>query len=229
MLRRSIICCTVGWLASVTAAYATSYSDRTSFNAALASAGLTAGSDNYESYSLGPISNGDTRGAFTYSFDPSLTQPAVASDGNGGQALGGSPNDVFVGGDAVSLTFTGPRPLQAFGADFFYAPNFEALPGDLYQLEIADGAAAGTTLGNPAGLDANGGSFFLGFIEDPGAAFRSVQIFSVTPLDSSGNPYLDPAYQVDNLAFAASVPEPSLLALLTLGLSLLAFRLRAAR
>jgi hypothetical protein len=153
----------------------------------------------------------------------------VASDGAGGQALGGSPFDVFVGGDAVTLTYNGVRPLQAFGADFFYAPNFEALPGDLYQLAIADGAAAGSSVGNPAGLDANGGSFFLGFVVDPGAAFRSVQLFSVAPLDGDGNPYLDPAYQVDDLAFAAQVPEPPLAAMMTLGLSLLAFGLRRNR
>src|SRR5690349_399214 len=213
----------------VSAAYATAFTDRGSFNAALASAGLTGASDDYESYSLGPIANGGTRGSFTYSFNASLTQPAVASDGAGGQALGRSPFDVFVGGDAVTLTFNGARPLQAFGADFFYAPNFEALPADLYQLAIADGTAAGSTIGNPAGLDENGGSFFLGFIVDPGSAFRSVQLFSVTPLDGDGNPYLDPAYQIDNLAFAAQVPELPLPAMMTLGLSLLVFRLRRNR
>ncbi|HET7380148.1 MAG TPA: PEP-CTERM sorting domain-containing protein [Gaiellales bacterium] len=224
-----VIAIVLGCLAHAATAEATSFTDRAAFDATLVAAGLAASTDTFETYSLGDIPNGGTRGSFQYSFDPGQTQPAVASDGAGGQALGGSPFDVFVGGDSVTLTFTGATPLRAFGADYFYAPNFEPLPGDLYQLGIADGAAAGTTVGNPPGLDASGGSFFLGFIEDTGSAFRKVDIFSTTPLDASGNPYLDPAYQVDNLTFAApaatGVPEP---ASLTLALAALGFLAIAA-
>jgi hypothetical protein len=72
MLRRSFRAgfCRAIFLAlaavSASAAYGTAFTDRSSFNAALVGAGLTGLSDDYESYSLGPIANGGTRGAFSY-------------------------------------------------------------------------------------------------------------------------------------------------------------------
>ena len=92
-----------GWLVPLGATYGMAFTDRTSFNAGLIAAGITAGTDTYETYSLGPISNGGTRGSFMYSFNSTLTQPAVSSDGVGGKALGGAPFDVFVGGDTAQI------------------------------------------------------------------------------------------------------------------------------
>lgn len=201
-------------------AHALTYTDRVAFSAALA--GRATLFEDYESYALGNIANGQTLGDFTYSFAAASTQVGVFSDGAGGQALGGAPYEVFVGGNAVNLTYNGVVPLIAFGADFFYAPNFEPLPGNLYQLTILDGNGVGTTLGNLAGLDASGGSFFLGFIGNPGFEFTKVGLQSLTQLDADGNAYLTPAYQVDNLLYgAAPVPEPGTLALLFAGAVLL--------
>ena len=196
---------------------------------ALAAGSLAIGTENYETRPLGTIGNGQTLGSFTYSFNPAVTQAAVASDGNGGRALGGALFDVFVGGDSVTLHFGGVRPLVAFGADYFYAPSFESAPADIYRLSLLDGVAAGTTASNGPGLDPAGGSFFLGFIEDAASAFRDLRVFAAIPTDAEGDPlFLDAAYQVDNLVFAASdlasadVPIPGTLPLMALGGGLLA-------
>jgi hypothetical protein len=137
--------------------------------------------------------------------------------GFGGQALGG-PFDVFVGGDVVTLTFTGST-LRAFGADFYYAPAFEALPAGLYQIRVDDGSGTGTLVGNIDGLDSGGGSFFLGILADAGSQFGTVSLLSLVPSDASGEPYLVPAYQVDNLVYepASVVAEPSSLSLVIIG------------
>ena len=147
-------------------AQATVYHDRTQFTAALA--GFASLTDNYEGYSPGPVVLGDALGDFVYGFDGAVTQPAVVSDGAGGQALGGSPFDVFVGGDSVTLTFqplmllTNPQ-LFAFGLDFAYGPSFDAIPADTYRLTIGDGLAAGQFAGNltldPAGARSSWASF----------------------------------------------------------------------
>jgi hypothetical protein len=192
--------------ASVTPAEAgiIAFTDRTAFLIAL---GGSAASDDYEAYALGDIANGSTLGDFSYTFGPTV-QPAIAPSFVG-QALGGAPFDVFVGGDAVTLA-SAPL-LRAFGADFYYAPAFEAVPGNLYQLRVDDGSGAGSFVGNLDGLDPAGGSFFLGLSADPGFEFRTVTLLSFAPLDQNGDPYLTPAYQVDNLVYkrASSVPEPN--------------------
>jgi hypothetical protein len=223
-----VLCCSVP-------AYATTFTDQASFSAALA--GLSASHDNFEAYSLGTMANGQTAGAFSYSFDPAVSQPGIASDGNGGQALGDTTfgvglNDgsgAFVGGESVILTHLGANPLIAFGADFSYAPAFDALPGALYQLLIRDGNGAGTIAVNLPGLDPSGGTFFLGFIGDP---FTTISLQSLAT-DADGNPFLTPAYQVDNLIYAsatsAPVPEPGTLLLLAIGTAslMLCTRIRA--
>jgi hypothetical protein len=189
------------------------FTDRTAFLTAL---GGSPAADDYEAYALGDITNGSTLGDFAYTFGATM-QPAIVTGGFGGQALGG-PFDVFVGGDAVTLTFDGSL-LRAFGADFYYAPAFEAVPGNLYQIRIDDGSGAGTFVGNLDGLDPAGGSFFLGLLADPGFEFKTVTLLSLAPLDQNGDPYLTPAYQVDNLVYAraSSVPEPGSLMLLMVG------------
>lgn len=204
--------------------YATVYTDRAAFVAALGSLASSTATDNYESHPIGALGNGQALGAFDYSFDATTTQPAVASDGNGGHALGGAPNDFFVGGDAVTLKFNGARPLLAFGADYFYGPSFLPAPAAIYRISLQDGAAAGATASNGPDLDPAGGSFFLGFIEDTPDAFRSLRLDSVVPVDAGGSPlFLDPAYQIDNLVFATApaVPEPGTACLMALGLGVL--------
>jgi hypothetical protein len=133
-------------------------------------------------------------------------------DGSGGQALGGSPFDVFVGGDSVTLTEAGGYRLRAFGADFVYAPSFDVIPTDTYRLGIGDGAAAGLFAGSLDSVDPNGGSFFLGLIAAPGFEFTQVNLFSV----QTDPAFLVPAYQTDNLIYAV-VPEPGSLAVALLG------------
>lgn len=199
------------------------YTDRTAF---LAAVGTPVTAEDFEAHAAGPVSDGATLGDFRYGFDASVVQPTVAPGGWGGRALGG-PFDVFVGGDAVSLTYTGATALRALGADVLYAPSFDTVGANLYRLLLADGAAAGAFAGNPV-LDAAGGAFFLGLIADAGSEFHQVGLLSVVPVDANGDPLLLPAYQFDNLAYAAlattPVPEPA-----TLVLVLLAWAIGAAR
>jgi hypothetical protein len=202
------------------------FKDRASFNAAL-SGFLTV--DDFESYSPVDIATGGRRGDFLYTSDPNITQPAIVPGGNGGQALGGSPFDVFVGGDVATLDFRSTSLpagslLGAFGADFLYAPSFDAIAGDTYRLSIGDGNAAGQFAGNLDGLDGSGGTFFLGIIAEPSALFSQVNLYSVQ-IDPNT---LVPAYQIDNLAYAA-VPEPSAIFGLVLGGIVLMTRLRRSR
>lgn len=206
-----LVVCGLLFLTAAANAGVTAYHDRAAFTAALDRASVF--TDDYESYPLGEIPLDGRRGDFLYSFDPTVLQPAVVPGGFGGQALGGSPFDVFVGGDAVTLAFAPADPaqatvLRAFGADFLYAPGFDAIPADTYRLGIVDGGAAGAFVGNED-LDPAGGSFFLGLIADPGTEFTRLSLFSVQPDPD----FLVPAYQVDNLIYA-TVPEPSTLALL---------------
>jgi hypothetical protein len=206
------------WIVGVANAAVVFYQDRAVFIAALAGAPLTA--ESYETYALSDIALGGRRGDFLYQFDPTAVQPAVVADGAGGQALGGSPFDVFVGGDVVQLRFQ-PLALKpgliAFGADFSYAPSGPDIPPDTYRLGIEDGAAVGQFGGNAANLDLAGATFFLGVIADSALLFTSVSLSSV----QTDPGFLVPAYQVDNLVFAtraATVAEPVTLWMLMLGL-----------
>src|SRR5262249_26235713 len=175
---------------------------------------------------LGDINTGDRRGRFLYSSDQNITKPAIVPGDNGGQALGGSPFDVFVGGDTVTLTVTGGSTLRAFGADFLYAPSFDTIPENTYRLGIADGPVSGHFAGNLDTIDPNGGTFFLGIIVDPGFEFTRISLFSVPPDPN----FVVPAHQIDNLIYAgnlvASVPEPGTLTFLALGTLSLAACLR---
>lgn len=192
------------------------FTDRALFLAALSA---TATTDDYEAYPTGVIPNGAIRADFAYTYDGSFVQPAVTGGAFGGQALGGTPFDVFVGGDLVTLTFEGTA-LRAFGADFYYGPAFDVIPSDIYRVRIDDGAGAASFAGNGA-LDPQGGAFFLGLIADAGFEFTMISLLSVVPTDANGDPiFLVPAYQVDNLAYRHvddAIPEPSVLALLLSG------------
>jgi hypothetical protein len=187
------------------------YTNRTDFLAALGSSVL--GHD-YDSDAPGAIANGSTVGDFLYHFDPSAVAPAVVPGAYGGQALGGLDFGLFVGDNLVTLDFVGTGgPLRAFGADFYYGPSFDAIPGDMYRLRVEDGMAAGTFAGNRETIDPVGGTFFLGLLAAPGSEFSSISLLSVIPRDAAGEPtYFVPAYQVDNVTYqpaTAPVPEPA--------------------
>jgi hypothetical protein len=205
--------------------------DRTGFLAAAASRGLSLSADAFSSYAFGNIANGDTRGAFTYGFDPAMTQPAIVDNGSGAQVLGGAPYDVFVQADIFTLIYNGTGSLAAFGIDFAYAPSFDAIPIGTYGVTVDAGGTAGTFRGNLSALDATGGSFFLGLLsDDPATDFGHITFSVQAPLDVDGNPILVPAYQVNGLLFApaATAPEPSTLVLTGLSLAtIITWRRRA--
>jgi hypothetical protein len=205
--------------------------DRASFLAAAAGRGPGLSADDFSSYALGSIANGDARGAFTYSFDPAMTQPAIVDNGAGAQVLGGAPYDVFVQADVVTLIYNGTGPLAAFGIDFAYAPSFDAIPIGTYGVTVDAGGTAGTFFGNLSALDATGGGFFLGLLsDDPATDFSHISFSVQAPLDADGNPILVPAYQVNGLLFApaSAAPEPSTLALTGLSLAtIITWRRRA--
>lgn len=196
------------------------YTDRTQFLSAL---GGGAGADDFESYAQGAVGNNTRLGDFDYSFSPAV-QPGVVPGGYGGQALGG-PYDAFVGGDALTVGYTGTTLLRAFGMDVGYAPSFDTVLADIYRLRVGDGSSAGSYAGNTP-LDSGGGRFFLGLIADAGSEFRQLDLLSVVPLDVNGDPVLVPAYQIDNFTYAAQrgapVPEPATLALVALAGAVLA-------
>jgi hypothetical protein len=184
------------------------FTDLTAFDNAAAVAGIPITTDNFSTYAPGNIANGQTLGQFTYTFDPNLsdptgTQPTIGLDGANHVLIGG-PFGAFVGGSSVTLTFAGGKTLLAFGATFTYAPADEDLLAGLYNLGILDGSGA-TTIGNPAGLTAAGGSFFLGFIGSPGEEFSQTSLFSLV-----SSPFLIPGYEVNELVFgpASVVPAP---------------------
>lgn len=194
------------------------YTNRADF---LAAVGLPVTNDGYDGYASGDIANGSTLGDFTYSYIGADVQPAVVP-AYGGYALGGSPYDVFVGGNAVTLTFSSPT-LRAFGADFYY-DGFSTIPNNVYRIRIDDGSGAGAFVGNPEMLDSGSDTFFLGILANPGSEFGAISLLSVVPNNEFGQPILVSAYQVDNLVYstATAVPdETSSLILLMIGGSVL--------
>lgn len=234
----AMVCC-ISLFAVISGCRAAAFTDPAAFVAAAAAAGIPISTDDFSSYPLGDISNDQTLGRFAYSFDPNPsdptgTQPTIALDGPN-QVLTGAPFDAFVGGNSLTLTFTGGKTLLAFGATFTYAPADEPLLAGLYDLGILDGAGA-TTIGNPAGLSADGGSFFLGFVGSPGQEFSQISLSSLVdpPDGATGSPFLIPAYEVNELAFGPAgpppvVPEPGSLGLLSAALAIAALAARGCR
>jgi hypothetical protein len=232
------VACGCAALSAALSAQAVVFTDLTAFDGAAVAAGIPLTTDNFSTYPLGNISNGQTLGKFTYTFDPNLsdptgTQPMIGLDGTS-HVLTGGPFGAFVGGNSVTLTFTGGETLLAFGAMFSYAPANEDLLTGLYDLAILDGTGA-TTIGNPAGLSAAGGSFFLGFIGSPGQVFSQTSLFSLVdpPNGVTGSPFLIPGYEINDLVFGSaagpSVPEPGSLGLLSVGLAIAALAMNRSR
>ena len=183
------------------------FTDLTAFNTAATADGLTISTDNFSTYAQQNIAVGQTLGSFTYTFDPVLSDPAgtlptIGTDG-GVNVLIGGPNNGFVGGNSVTLTFTGSSNLRAFGAVFTYAPNFEDLLGGLYNLTIENGTAANTSVASPAGLTGNGGSFFIGFIGDAGQDFNAINLSSLLQAPDGT---IVPAYENNELFFGGPAP-----------------------
>jgi hypothetical protein len=183
------------------------FTDLTAFNTTATADGLTISTDNFSTYAQQNIAVGQTLGSFTYTFDPVLSDPAgtlptIGTDG-GVNVLIGGPNNGFVGGNSVTLTFTGSSNLRAFGAVFTYAPNFEDLLGGLYNLTIENGTAANTSAASPAGLTGNGGSFFIGFIGDAGQDFTAINLSSLLQAPDGT---IVPAYENNELFFGGPAP-----------------------
>jgi len=212
---RTLVPLAMAW-AGAAQAQAVVYTDRTAFEAAAAAAGLALRAEAFEAAAPGPLAPGAAVGGLRIGFDAALTQPAVVADGNGGQALGGSPFDAFVGGDRFSFTAGAGHVLRAFGADVVFAPSGGDLPGGVYAL-----AGGGATAFSAALLAAGGGSLFLGLITDTGSDLGSA---GLSALDGSAQGFLTPAWQVDNLLYAAPVPEPPSPWLLAAGLAAVALR-----
>jgi hypothetical protein len=136
----------------------------------------------------------------------------------GDTTLGTDPNNgsgVFVGGEAVTLTYLGTAGnsnLAAFGAIFTYAPSFSSPAASTYQLALLNGAQ--TSVGNPGNLSTAGGTFFLGVIG------TSATLFNAISLNSDEGDFLTPGYQISELDYGASaaVPLPGSLPLLAVGI-----------
>jgi hypothetical protein len=172
----------------------TIFTDRASFQEVL---GPTSSFDNFTGDTAGPIGSGSQLGDFDYSFVPTVTSPTITTNRTGNFVLGGEPYQVFVGGDDVTLgTAKGRAPVGAFGEDFSCAPAATTIPANTYTLTILDGPAAGLSVGNPP-LPSAGGSFFLGFIANPGIQFRTIAV-SANQTDPNT---LVPAYQVDDFVY----------------------------
>jgi hypothetical protein len=191
----------------------TIFTDLAAFNAAAAVDGITTSADNFSTYPQQNIAVGQILGSFTYTFDSNLsdnagTLPTIGTDGGVNVLIGGPNSQGFVGGNLVTLTFTGSGNLRAFGAVFTYAPNNEDLLGGLYNLTIDDGAAANTNAASPAGLTADGGSFFIGFIGDAGQGFTAINLSSLLQAPDQS---IVPAYEINELFFGGAtvgVPGP---------------------
>ena len=216
-------------------AHASVMTDIAAFDSAVAGAGITTTTDDFSTYTQGNILNGQTLGAFTYSFDPNLndlsgTDPTIGVDGAAQVLVGGPNSNGFIGGNSVTLTYQGAGGLLAFGVVITYSPANEAVPANVYSLGILDGSGA-TTVGNadPSsadGLDGNGGSFFLGFVGNPGDGFTQADLFSaLSPIDGGGNPFITTTYEIndiiDGAAPSSAVPEPGSVDLLAGGLGML--------
>lgn len=222
-------------IAGAVGAQASVVTNIAAFDSAVNAAGITTATDDFSTYTQGDILNGQTLGSFAYSFDPNLsdlsgTDPTIGVDGAAQVLVGGPNSNGFIGGNSVTLTYQGTGGLLAFGVVFSYSSANEAVPANVYSLGILDGSGA-TTVGNadpssPDGLDGNGGSFFLGFVGNPGDVFTQAALFSaLSSIDGAGDPFITTTYEINDIIYGAAplstVPEPGSVDLLAGGLGML--------
>jgi hypothetical protein len=89
----AVVVCGCSLLAVASGCQAAAFTDPAAFAAAATAAGIPINTDDFSTYPLRDISNGQTLGKFDYSFDPNLsdptgTQPTIGLDG---------PNQVLTG------------------------------------------------------------------------------------------------------------------------------------
>lgn len=169
------------------------FPDRDTFEQVL---GSTWTLDDFHAYSYGGIVPGTQLGDFVYNSQTNITIPAIIPDGDF-KRLGGVPYRVFVGGDRFTLANTnGLVPLNAFGLDISYAPAADTIPTNTFTITLLNGPGGGLSIGNPP-LPSEGGSFFLGFVANPGIQFSSLR-FNVVQRDPS---VMVPASQINDIVY----------------------------
>lgn len=152
-----------------------------------------------------------TGGVIFEGFNNAFETPLTISTGGGYQSFwGSSSNPAVEGSHALGLiesayaTFNFADPVYAFGFDLI-----ELNTGPL-DYNDSNGASIQDLFVNDQVVNGNWTSHFYGFISDVGVSNFTIGVGT----DSSGSVYF-----VDSLEYAtASVPEPSALALIGLGL-----------
>jgi hypothetical protein len=185
-------CAVAGTLCCTGNAQVTTFPDRGTLQQVL---GSTWALDDFSGYSYGVIGSGTQLGDFIYTYSTNFTIPAILPNGDY-KLLGAAPYKVFVGGDRFILTSTNNVPMNAFGMDISYAPAADTIPANTFNITIRDGPAAGLSVGNPP-LPSAGGSFFLGFIANPGIQFTSAR-FIVVQTDPN---VIVPASQINDVIY----------------------------
>ena len=212
-------------LGSVEAAIVT-YTDPAAFNIAIS--GRSIFSEDFDGSAVGTtIANGGSIGQFTFTYNwgngESLRVNNDNSTNSGANYLGST--DGALTSDFVArendITFTPAGDSSAFGL-FVITPNpaiDPAFSGDI--VLSAGGANAELASSSLATLADNSQVYFLGLVEDTGAAIGP---YSLTASIGAGAVQLP--YRIDGLQAATAVPEPSVVSAMSI-LLLLVSRYRS--